>query len=296
MSSVVSRLGIFVRERFPLGPSLVGAALLAVTADRVGGRWLERPGVSFDGISLAAAGLVAALFFILRVVDELGDLDEDRLAWPDRPLARGATRPADVIGLAVVVAVGAIVGVALAAGVVGLLAGSVAVVVTVALQRDLGVASLRRRPILSLALHQLMVPVWVVAVLALRGVTEWQAPARWPWPTLALALSLTLLFELGRKIRHPDDEVPHDESWSQVLGLRQSLVAVIVVAVVGLLTTIVIVHTLRLSVWAAVVPTVALVWVIGVALRVPRRRGRLLEMSTALASLGVYLPLIVATV
>jgi Flp pilus assembly protein TadB len=141
-----------------------------------------------------------------------------------------------------------------------------------------------------------MVPVWVVAVLALRGVTEWQAPARWPWPTLALALSLTLLFELGRKIRHPDDEVPHDESWSQVLGLRQSLVAVIVVAVVGLLTTIVIVHTLRLSVWAAVVPTVALVWVIGVALRVPRRRGRLLEMSTALASLGVYLPLIVATV
>jgi hypothetical protein len=296
MIDLAARLAIFIRERFPLGPSLLGAALLALTADRVGGRLLGRADATLDGRSLAAVGLVAALFLILRVVDELGDLEEDRVAWPGRPLARGATRPGDVVVLAVVVAVAAVIGAGLAAGGGGVLVAAGAIGATVALQRDLGLASLRRRPLLSLAVHQLMVPVWVLAVLALRGVDGLDAPLRWPWPTLLLALTLSLLFELGRKTRHPDDEVAHDESWSQLLGLRGSVVAVVVVAVAGLLLTFVIVHTLTLSVWAAVVPGVALLWVIGVALQLPRRRGRLLELSTALASLWVYLPLLVATV
>jgi hypothetical protein len=296
MTDLVARLAIFIRERFPLGPPLLGAALLALTADRVGGRLLGRADATLDGRSLAAVGLVAALFLILRVVDELGDLEEDRVAWPGRPLARGATRPADVVVLAVVVAVAAVIGAGLAAGGGGVLVAAGAIGATVALQRDLGLASLRRRPLLSLAVHQLMVPVWVLAVLALRGVDGLDAPLRWPWPTLLLALTLSLLFELGRKTRHPDDEVAHDESWSQLLGLRGSVVAVVVVAVAGLLLTFIIVHTLTLSVWAAVVPGVALLWVIGVALQLPRRRGRLLELSTALASLWVYLPLLVATV
>jgi hypothetical protein len=294
VKGVLSRLVLFVRERFPIGPSLLGAALLATVADRVGGRLMGR-GPSFDGVAVAAVGLVATLFLILRIVDELGDLDEDRLAWPERPLARGATRPADVVALAVVAGLAAIVGVGLAAGIGPAVVAGLAIVVTVALQRDLGLSSLRRRPVLSLAVHQLMVPVWATAVLALRDVEVLATPGRWPWPTLVLALCLSLLFELGRKTRHPDDEVPHDESWSRVLGLRGSVGAVVVVAVATLLVTLVIVHTLQLSVWAAVVPGVALLWVIGVALQVPRRRGRLLELSTALASLWVNLPLIVAS-
>jgi 4-hydroxybenzoate polyprenyltransferase len=295
MIDLAARLATFIRERFPLGPSLLGAALLALTADRVGGRLLGRADATLDGRSLAAVSLVAALLLILRVVDELGDLDEDRLAWPGRPLARGATRPADVVVLAVVVGLAAVLGVGLAAGGVGAVIGVIAIVVTVALQRDLGLSFLRRRPVLSLVLHQLMVPVWVLAVLALRGLDDLGSPLRWPGPTLLLALCLSLLFELGRKTRHPDDEVAHDESWSQLFGLRGSVVAVIVVAVAGLLSTFVVVHTLALPVWAAVVPGVALLWMIGVALRVPHRRGRLLELSAALASLWVYLPLLVAT-
>jgi 4-hydroxybenzoate polyprenyltransferase len=275
VKGVLSRLVLFVRERFPIGPSLLGAALLATVADRVGGRLMGR-GPSFDGVAVAAVGLVATLFLILRIVDELGDLDEDRLAWPERPLARGATRPADVVALAVVAGLAAIVGVGLAAGIGPAVVAGLAIV-------------------LSLAVHQLMVPVWATAVLALRDVEVLATPGRWPWPTLVLALCLSLLFELGRKTRHPDDEVPHDESWSRVLGLRGSVGAVVVVAVATLLVTLVIVHTLQLSVWAAVVPGVALLWVIGVALQVPRRRGRLLELSTALASLWVNLPLIVAS-
>lgn len=296
MIDLAARLAIFIRERFPLGPSLVGAALLALAADRVGGRLLGRTDIALDTRSLAAIGLVAALFLILRIVDELGDRDEDRLAWPDRPLARGATRPADVVVLAVAVGLSAVLGAGLAAGLVGVAIAIGAIIVTVALQRDLGLSCLRRRPVLSLVLHQLMVPVWVLAVLALRGLDDLGSPLRWPGPTLLLALCLSLLFELGRKTRHPDDEVAHDASWSQLLGLRGSVVAVVAVAVAGLLLTFVIVHTLTLSVWAAVVPGVALLWVIGVALQLPRRRGRLLELSTALASLWVYLPLLVATV
>lgn len=297
MKGLVERQLLFVRERFPLGPSLLGAALLATVADRIGGRLLGSPRVvdGIDGVGLAAIGLVAALFLIVRIVDELFDRDEDRLAWPDRPLARGATRPPDVVALAVVVAIAAVAGCGLAAGLVGAIVAVIAVVVTVALQRDLGVDAIRRRPLLSLALHQVMVPAWALAILALRDVDMVLRPARWPWPTLLLALCLSLLFELGRKTRHPDDEVVHDESWSQHLGLRGSVGAIVVVAVAGLLLTLVVVHTLQLSVWAAVVPGVALLWVIGVALQVPRRRGRLLELSTALASLWVYLPLLVAT-
>jgi len=289
------RITVFLRERFPVGPSIVGAALLATAADRLGSGLIGRTLGGLDGISLAAVTLVAALFLVLRVADELSDLDEDRLAWPDRPLARGATLPRDVIALAVVVSAVAVALCGAAAGGAGIAGAVVALGVTLVLQQDLGLEAVRRRPLLSLAVHQLMVPAWALAVLALRDVAIVVEPARWPWPALGLALTLSLLFELGRKTRHPADEVAHDDSYSQRLGLRGSVATVTLTALVCAAAAVWVVHTLHLAVWAAAVPCAALVWVIGVAFTVPRRRGRLLEMSTALASLWVYLPLLLAT-
>ena len=119
-------------------------------------------------------------------------------------------------------------------------------------------------------------------------------------PALAVALGLSLLFELGRKVHHHDDENVLDDSYSRAWGERTAAVIVAVLAMLLMVPVTVVTTRLSTSVWSLLVPGVAVVWVIGSALSfatAPRRGGgRAVAMSTALASVWVYLPLILGAV
>lgn len=57
-----------------------------------------RAGWSFDLATLAAIATLFLVLFFLRVVDELKDLDYDRVHNPDRPLVRGAVTVRQLVG------------------------------------------------------------------------------------------------------------------------------------------------------------------------------------------------------
>jgi|GEM_PF-575375 len=309
---MIQRIALLLRERFPVLPSLVGAALLATCADVVGTRLLGRHS-HLDGVSVAMAIVVFCLFFVVRGVDELRDLPGDRLAHPERPLPRGAITPRDVVVAVVVAALAAIGAGLMVGGPGGGCAVAAVLLLTVLLQLDVGLRFIARRPLLTLVVHQSMVPLWVLLVMVVRHLDDVStvddttlftalSPALSPslWPALALATGLSLLFELGRKVHHPDDENPLDDSYSSRWGPRAAaaVVAVVALAIGGVVW--VVTSTLSLPVWSALVPGVALVWVVGscaVFVVAPRRGGgRPIALSTALASLWVYLPLVVGAV
>ena len=78
-----------VRERFAL-PAL----LVIATAQAASAQYVVSPRLDVVGLAIAALG-TTALMALLRLMDELKDLDTDRIAHPDRPLARGALAPAE---------------------------------------------------------------------------------------------------------------------------------------------------------------------------------------------------------
>lgn len=79
----------YLRERSPL-------PLLAVIAlgQSLSGYYLVRGG--FSAWILAAALGIAALLVLMRLMDEIKDLDKDRVAHPERPLPRGLLAPDEV--------------------------------------------------------------------------------------------------------------------------------------------------------------------------------------------------------
>jgi len=302
---MIQHLILFVRERFPLLPSLLAAALMAACADVVGSRLLGRDGV-VDVVTAAMAVVVLALLFIVRGVDELRDLHDDRVAHPERPLPRGAVAVVDVVVAVVVVAFVAVAVVGVVVGVIAAVAVAVAVLFTVIVQLDAGITAAAKRPLVTLITHQLMVPAWVLLVVLVRCIASDDITALSAstlprlWPALLVASGLSLLFELGRKVHHVDDENVLDDSYSRAWGARPAAVIVAVLAMLIMVPVTVVTTRLSTSVWSLLVPGVAVVWVIGSALSfaaAPRRGGgRAIAMSTALASLWVYLPLILGAV
>ena len=80
----------FARERFALP-----AVLLVGVAQATSAQYLVRPQLEVVGVILAALG-IGSLFTLLRLMDEVKDLEKDRVAHPLRPLPRGLLDPVDV--------------------------------------------------------------------------------------------------------------------------------------------------------------------------------------------------------
>lgn len=86
----MSALRTFAKDVYAPGLHLAFAAawFLALAGTL---RFVEgRPGASFDLATLAAIATLFLVLFFLRVVDELKDLEYDRVHNPGRPLVRGA--------------------------------------------------------------------------------------------------------------------------------------------------------------------------------------------------------------
>ena len=80
----------FAWERFQIPAILVVALAQATSAQYIVSSTLD-----WSGLVISVVG-IAALAIIMRMMDELKDLDKDRLAHPTRPLPRGLISPQEV--------------------------------------------------------------------------------------------------------------------------------------------------------------------------------------------------------
>jgi 4-hydroxybenzoate polyprenyltransferase len=111
---MITRLGRYILGSYPpalyvpyaLAWALGVSALFAVTDPRVHG-W------RLDGDAAIAAVTFVITLLLVRAVDDIRDLEYDRAHNPQRPLARGAVRVADLVTL---IAVGSIAVLALNSG------------------------------------------------------------------------------------------------------------------------------------------------------------------------------------
>ena len=95
-----------------------------------------------------------------------------------------------------------------------------------------------RRHIMWYAFTHMVVMLSLVAWIASMGSTDAsRRPSTWTLASLVYASGLA--FEMGRKMRAPDDEHPSADSYTQSLGIdRATLVLAVVVAVVSALTLV----------------------------------------------------------
>lgn len=216
------RLWVYQRERFPI---LAQGSLIAV---------LSLSAVSYSALlrgdhgwpaarSAVAAFLSTLLFFLqLRIADEWKDAEEDARFRPYRPVPRG------IVTLEELRAIG------LTAALVQLVLAlwlSAALVPLLLVWAYMGLMSkeffarnwLKAHPVAYLALHMPVLPLiylyatacdWAVAGGVKRAAIGW---------FLLVGLFNGLVFEIGRKIRAPQDEEYGVETYTRLWGSRKSV-------------------------------------------------------------------------
>ncbi len=264
----------FLRERFAL-PGLVPMSLLLAASTQ----YVVADAIRWGGLGTAAVG-VTLLLTLLRLMDEVKDLDTDVLAHPERPLARGLltryqAESATHLGLA------CLAGLALTIALVGSpLAGGIylaCVVLAALMYREFFVpAFLSARPALYAGSHQVIVLVLYTFAtatafpsMALTGPVLWFGMA---------GLAASFLFEVSRKL--DPDAHPALRTYREVYGLNTAI-ALIVLAMALLAFS-----TYRVGVHLWVWPALAVLGVSLTRLHLRPERFRIVEAMAGLTVLA----------
>lgn len=261
-AQAAARLRIYFREMYPLPQRVLLAALLALGVTRLLARAHARP---FEVLSVSSARAAAAVFtlmLILRLMDELKDLEVDRRLFPARPLPAGRVRPADIAGC---LALATLAWIALHAGTPAVAALSAALVLLYALAmfRWFFVpAWMRPRLLATLATHTPVVPL-LLAHLAVLSASGGGAPR-----ARATAVALIVMqfwaavfaWEIARKIRSPQEEDDY-VTYSRLLGPRAAVALAFGAHVVSVACALVLTTAFGLAPTALALPLAALAYV-----------------------------------
>ena len=214
--SVLFRLWGYLLERFPPVAYTVLVALFSGSAFAL----IET--VTAVNVSLLdsfiASLVVLLVFFHLRIMDEHKDEAGDRAAYPDRLLTRGVvTLPLLAKAGVLAVLIEAVLSVILSQA--AFVAWSCALIFTLLMKVEFGIGR-------WLNAHMVMYALTHNPIVALLAIFLWSvsgAPWVWEYGLYALVVSLgSLAFEVGRKIRLPEEEIDGVESYSSVLGRERA--------------------------------------------------------------------------
>ncbi len=256
------------RERMAIPVLLTIAAAQATSA-----QYVVRSSLDLAGLAIAALG-TTALMALLRLMDEVKDLDKDRVAHPERPLPRGALTPAEAkrgvawgAGVLFVVAVWIAVGRNPMAGVLygGCVAFSLLMYREFFVPRFLG-----DRPLLYALTHQgIVLPIYAFATAVTIPTAALSAPVLW---FTATGLGASFALEVSRKL----DPAAHPvlQTYLHVYGPHRTvLVIATAIAVVAAAAPLIGVHFVLWPVVALMFATLPVVivrpagfrWVAGAA-------------------------------
>jgi 4-hydroxybenzoate polyprenyltransferase len=289
--SLPQRFWIYQRERFPL---LTQGILVAVIAAAGVGYSLAARGATAFSLSAWLVAYIVALgfFFQLRVADEYKDYADDVAYRPYRPVPRGLIRLRELAYLALATGVvQALLSLWLAPGMLVFL---VVTWVYIWLMRcEFFVPQwLKAHPLLYMLSHMVVLPLIFLYITA----CDWYiagagAPAGLAW-FLATGYGNGMVFEIGRKVRAPDQEEVGVETYSVLWGPTGAVAAWLAVMFLAGLCAV-------LAAWAigwfwllALIAAVMFVVAAPVAWRYVQRteasRARWVERMSALWLLAIY--------
>ena len=233
-SPLLRRFWAYLAERFPLGPYtvLVLALTAAVVASAAAGR-----GVVAVSLREGAAFLVLLLFFFhLRVFDEWKDAEDDRLAHPERVLSRGLVTLRHLAWAGGICA-GLQAALAVWLGSPAVLWWGGAFLFSLLMRVEFFAPDFLRRHVLVYAVtHN---PVVLLLVLFVDHVHR--AGAGFDARALlfgAVATFTTLGFEVGRKIRAPEDEREGQATYTDALGVKPAAALMVALATLAAASTV----------------------------------------------------------
>jgi hypothetical protein len=206
--SLFIRIWGYLLERFPPVAYTVLVALFA------GSTFLLADAQASWSVGFMAGLVVLLVFFHLRIMDEHKDGEADRQAYPDRLLTRGVvTLPLlKRLGLIAVVAQAVLAWVI---SVPAFQAWLACLVFTVLMRVEFGVGRWLNRHLIVYAItHNPIVGLLAAFLWVVAGGT-WSLTAALYVAVVSLG---SLAFEIGRKIRLPNEEIRGVESYSSVLG------------------------------------------------------------------------------
>jgi 4-hydroxybenzoate polyprenyltransferase len=254
-----AHLAEWAHERFPLANG-VFFVLLYVLALVVGRSVVSGP-IVLSWHDLPGIAALWSFFLWLRVLDEHKDFENDRVAHPHRVLQRGLVTLGD---LRVVGAAALVVQISLSLwidGGIGLVTvwWLAAFVWSLLMAREFFVRDWLRRHLMWYALSHMVVMLLLVAWVATMGA---RVAARSPatWALAALVFASGLAFEMGRKMRAPENEHPLADSYTQALGVRAATIVLsaVIAIVLGLTMVTTVVVSERMPLWVIAAGVVGL--------------------------------------
>lgn len=218
------RFRAYLRERFPPGSHL-SMVVIYFLANQFLAQRLTQPGEALHIGPFTGLGMLFLLcmFFHLRVFDEHKDAELDRRHYPQRLLSRGVITLAE-LRRAAAVAISLELLSALLSSPSALLAAGISLLFSLILLREFFVPEwLRSHFILYAVAHMLIMPMLTATIFSFTTARPfWEAP----WLFWAYALADFFAFanwEISRKIRMPEDELPGVDTYSRHLGIPNSL-------------------------------------------------------------------------
>ncbi len=228
--NLAQRLWIYQRERFPL----IAHSIL-VLALTLGASGFATAGNGWPSVLVMAGAFVVALgcFLLLRIADEFKDAADDAAYRAYRPVPRGLVTLRQLAGVGIVVVLAQLA----ISGLLGwrLLPYLLAIwLLLLLMSREFFVADwLRARPALYMLSHMLILPLIFLYPLA----AAWQNGDSFPegigWFLIA-SYANGIIFEVGRKLRAPQDEEVGVETYSALWGVsRATVIWLMAVGVAG---------------------------------------------------------------
>ncbi len=236
MIGYLGRMRLYFAEMFPLLPHLLAAVLTYLAAAVFARRVHGANSSLWSAWFLLGTWSYLAVPLMLRLMDEIKDLDIDRQLFANRPVPSGRVRESDIrFSLALVVAV------YVASNLVSvptLIAAAVITLYALLMFRRFFLEQAHRASLpLTLATHNPIVPLSISYGYFLFAAEQGTPLLDLRWPvlvTFVVNLWMPLLaWELSRKIRAPQDEDAY-VTYTQLLGSRGAVAAVLAVQLVGL--------------------------------------------------------------
>jgi len=232
MVKFIARWLIFSRERFPFFRHALLIVFYAAANALVGLSSVSLNTIPADKIILCAIA-VLAIFFHLRIFDEIKDYKNDLLVHKNRPLARGLilVREAKQVALSLILLE---LGLAFFIGRAAFITAICTVVYSLIMYKEFFIGDWLRPKMATYALAHTLVSCWmsVFVFSAVSGLNFWKIPQVYAMFVLVNWMIFNI-FEFGRKTFGKEEEQELVESYSQRLGPIRAAVNVIFMATVA---------------------------------------------------------------
>ena len=281
----MSTFSQYLHERFPPGPYciLVGAMVVAATAAACDGA--ERA-VALTWRQAAIFVTLMLGFFHLRVFDEHKDFEKDKIAHPDRVLSRGLITLAELrrygyIAIFLELALGFSTGVEAGVWALSFL------IFSVLMRYEFGIGEwLNRHLVIYAVSHNPIVALMMCFVTAATlGEMDFSTPVIL---FILVATFTSLGFEVGRKLRAPQDERPGQDTYTAALGMGRAvaLLALVLLAALGAGRMLLVSTGLRIALDGVAI--IAMAGVFQFLFNATSKGAKMAETASTVSALAIY--------